>query len=246
MSKAPYRHSDGSDCYTVNCSRGHYTSADAAIAKGDINAFLDAKEAEVKPLPTDFVMVDGQGYNATKLIMLGYDEKRATELFTRPIGDGKEPPTPKHVALRINSLMKEKAFNDKYDKVVERKFTFGTPKKEKQNFYKENIKELEALKKDVEAAGEKVMYAEQTRDWDRDSRRSRMYLDFHDIPAGPDDLWQLPERSAERDIVIKFDNLKSKLQDEKFLEKPLPYNYMSKEDLRAMRKSLRQQLRRNW
>lgn len=50
MSKAPYRHSDGSDCYTKNCSLGHYTSTDAAIAKGDINAFLDAKEADKKPL----------------------------------------------------------------------------------------------------------------------------------------------------------------------------------------------------
>lgn len=46
MSKAPYRHGDGSDCYTINCSRGHYTSADAAVSKRDINAFLDAKLTE--------------------------------------------------------------------------------------------------------------------------------------------------------------------------------------------------------
>lgn len=46
MSKAPYKHGDGSDCYTVNCSRGHYTSSDSAISKGDINGYMEAKMQE--------------------------------------------------------------------------------------------------------------------------------------------------------------------------------------------------------
>lgn len=47
MSKAPYRHSDGSDCYTKNCSRGHVgTSVANALSNLDVNAFLDAKQAE--------------------------------------------------------------------------------------------------------------------------------------------------------------------------------------------------------
>ena len=47
MSKAPYRHSDGSDCYTKNCSRGHVgTGVANALSNLDVNAFLDAKQAE--------------------------------------------------------------------------------------------------------------------------------------------------------------------------------------------------------
>lgn len=46
MSKAPYRHADGSDCYTRNCSRGHATPTDIAILNNNFDAYIAAKEKE--------------------------------------------------------------------------------------------------------------------------------------------------------------------------------------------------------
>jgi RNA ligase len=46
MSNAPYRHSDGSDCYTKNCSRGHANAVDIAILENNFDAYLAAKSEE--------------------------------------------------------------------------------------------------------------------------------------------------------------------------------------------------------
>lgn len=46
MSKAPYRHSDGSDCYTKNCSLGHASPIDVAILDNNFDAFLAAKQSK--------------------------------------------------------------------------------------------------------------------------------------------------------------------------------------------------------
>lgn len=47
---SPYLHSDGSGCWTRNCSLGHRSSVESAASSGNLSAFLDAKlAAEVKP-----------------------------------------------------------------------------------------------------------------------------------------------------------------------------------------------------
>jgi len=44
--KAPYRHADGSNCWTKDCSRSHVNSLNQAVTQQDFNAFIEAKEAE--------------------------------------------------------------------------------------------------------------------------------------------------------------------------------------------------------
>lgn len=51
MSKAPYRHSDGSDCYTKNCSLGHASPMEQAVLDNNFDAFLTAKN-KTKTSPT--------------------------------------------------------------------------------------------------------------------------------------------------------------------------------------------------
>lgn len=46
MSKAPYRHSDGSDCYTKDCSLGHASPVECAILDNNFDAFLTAKQGQ--------------------------------------------------------------------------------------------------------------------------------------------------------------------------------------------------------
>lgn len=47
MSSPIAKHDDGSDCYTVNCSRRHApASPEVALKNNDINSFLDAKDKE--------------------------------------------------------------------------------------------------------------------------------------------------------------------------------------------------------
>lgn len=46
MSKAPYRHGDGSDCYTKDCSLGHASPVERAILDNNFDAFLTAKQGQ--------------------------------------------------------------------------------------------------------------------------------------------------------------------------------------------------------
>lgn len=54
-----------------------------------------------------------------------------------------------------------------------------------------------------------------------------MYLDYHDIPDGPDEMWHLPERSAQRGISNKHYHFYEKLQNDKLLAKlDWPHHYV--------------------
>ena len=47
---SPYKHSDGSGCWTKNCSLGHRSDIQNAVSNGDISAFFEAKSTQqVKP-----------------------------------------------------------------------------------------------------------------------------------------------------------------------------------------------------
>lgn len=64
MSKrqAPYKHADGTGCWTVNCSRGNQTALTAAANKGDVETFLKLKAGiEAKPVERDKKLVLSHG-----------------------------------------------------------------------------------------------------------------------------------------------------------------------------------------
>lgn len=63
---APYRHSDGSGCWTKNCSLGN-TSVSAAVAHNDFNAFINAKQTETLTKPNTKTLTDMFGAGATKV-----------------------------------------------------------------------------------------------------------------------------------------------------------------------------------
>lgn len=45
---APYRHADGTDCYTKDCSLGHVSSVHQAVLDRNVSAYLTARAAEDK------------------------------------------------------------------------------------------------------------------------------------------------------------------------------------------------------
>lgn len=61
MSKPIAQHSDGSNCYTPNCSLGHMSSSTVAARMGDVSGFLKAKETETAKnvhSPTTYKMLE--------------------------------------------------------------------------------------------------------------------------------------------------------------------------------------------
>jgi hypothetical protein len=56
--KAPYRHSDGSGCWTKNCSRGHVSAGKVQASMDRLNQLLATMPASQKPAPTTVVEVD--------------------------------------------------------------------------------------------------------------------------------------------------------------------------------------------
>lgn len=215
MSKAPYRHSDGSDCYTKNCSLGHYTNSDSAIAKGDINAFLDAKEQETKPA-RDIVLVGDQHYNVSVLVEKGYDAKRVANIFSRPIGDSNIPAAEEQKALRIQCMISEEKFDKKYEEITTKKFPPLTSKKNKQNYYENAMKELYAFEEEVSSLANDSLIAEQTQDFSY-SRMNPMKNAYAYVQDGPIEMPHLPEQKNKVRIVHAFVNLHHKLRKEELV-----------------------------
>lgn len=69
MSKrqAPYTHSDGSGCWTTNCSIGHHSAVTQAALSGNVSAYLSAKASEktVKPDAKALLAMFGQSGSTT-------------------------------------------------------------------------------------------------------------------------------------------------------------------------------------
>lgn len=52
---APYRHTDGSNCWTKNCSLDHMGASNSFIKANDVSGFLSARELEQKPTENPFL-----------------------------------------------------------------------------------------------------------------------------------------------------------------------------------------------